>query len=371
MVEEPLAVPAEAEAGRNSAPRLVRRVSAGCRGSERACSAGRRWFQDLQADNGSFPATDARDTPAVTALVMLALARAGHSHRHGKYKDYVKKGLLYLKERSQHDPDQPGLVAPVSADGRHRYNQAIATLAMVEQYDLTRSPALKVVVQRFVTRLLAMQSPRGGWPLAGGAGQDDTALTIWAALALKAAQLAELEGVEQPLDAAVRSLEAVTDAGGRATWASDNVLGARPAGVRWAPSLETLRAGVLAVRLITGRLTRDDVTAQTVADTLLAQPPHWNPKGGNDVIRWWWGTIALFHMDPERWKAWNRPIKEALVKTQRRGGKFDGMWDPALIVSDPSSGEIGDTCLAIQSLTIYYRYDRAAFRHRRGGRAKK
>ncbi|MHC5022113.1 MAG: hypothetical protein ACYTGX_18805 [Planctomycetota bacterium] len=243
----------------------------------------------------------------------------------------------------------------------------------MEQYDLSRSAVLKPVSQRFVRRLIAMQSSRGGWPLAGGAGRDDTALTIWAALALKAAQLAKFEGVEQPLDAAVRSLEAVTDAGGRATWASDNVLGARPAGVRWAPSLETLLAGVLAVRLITGRLTRDDLTAQTVTDTLLTRPPHWNPKGGNDVIRWWWGTIALFHMDVERWKAWNHTMKNALVKTQRRGGEHDGMWDPALIVSDPSSGEIGDTCLAIQSLTIYYRYGqgRSAFQPRRGGRAKK
>ncbi len=366
MVAAVLAVPADdtLEPSEREQPRQLVRRGGGTRcgaHTESSVQRPRRWFEQTQADDGSWPAVDARDTPATTALVLLTMAHAGHSLRVGRFKSRVRKGLKYLKALSRADPGRPGRIGPDYADGRHRYNQALATLTLVEHYGLSGSLAVKAIAENALAQLLGMQSARGGWPLGDGSQRDDTALTIWAALALRAAQRSEMAGVDESLAAAVKSLEAVTDATGRATWTSDNMLGARPAAVRWAPSLDTLQAGVLAVRLATRSLTPKDVLAQTAAANLLAAPPRWDHNGGNDVIRFWFGTIAQFHMGGDDWVRWNRALKAALVKSQRLGKEHYGTWDAKLALADPSAGELGVTSLAVLSLTIYYRYPGTSF----------
>ncbi|MHC4601207.1 MAG: hypothetical protein ACYS47_19610 [Planctomycetota bacterium] len=86
--------------------------------------------------------------------------------------------------------------------------------------------------------------------------------------------------------------------------------------------------------------------------------PRWDAgKVWADLEYWYFGTLASFQLGRNYWKAWNEPMKNALVPTQRRDGCENGSWDPA----GPRGmmmGRVWSTAVNVLSLEIYYRYGR-------------
>ena len=43
---------------------------------------------------------------------------------------------------------------------------------------------------------------------------------------------------------------------------------------------------------------------------------------------WYYGTLAMFQVGGEPWKAWNEAMKTAIIDHQRKDGDAKGSWDP-------------------------------------------
>ncbi len=110
--------------------------------SELAVARGLAWLAKQQKPDGSwaFDAGMKEETSAATGLALLPFLGAGETHQKGvKYKDTVKAGVQWLVK----DIGTKGADAGKFAGAKTFYGQAIATLALVEAYGLTKDPALK------------------------------------------------------------------------------------------------------------------------------------------------------------------------------------------------------------------------------------
>ena len=132
--------------------------------------------------------------------------------------------------------------------------------------------------------------------------------------------------------------------------------GARlPEAQKFQPS-EAMTAAAVASRVFMGAKS-DDPVIRGGATLMKNMPPKWDPDTGNDFYYWYYGTLAMFQVGGDYWKVWNVAMKEALVKTQRRGGDEDGSWDPSSAWGT-AGGRVYATAINILSLEIYYRYGR-------------
>jgi len=222
----------------------------------------------------------------VTALAMLAFLGAGHTHKHGKFKNTVKKGLKAMKERQTPD----GCFGPKTGDGHWIYNHAICTQAMVEAYNQgDKSPLLKGPAQKAASFLAECRNPGAGWRYGRRPGASDTSCTAWAVAALK---MAQLSGLKVP------------------------------------------------------------------RESFKEYPPCWDKSGKTiDLVYWYWGTMAMFQLGGAYWKAWNEPMKNMLVPTQKREGCENGSWDPAGAWGK-AGGRVFATAINTLTLEVYYRYKR-------------
>lgn len=292
------------------------------------------------------------DTPATTSLMTLALLGAGHSLRAGRYKDSVRDGLAWLRARIGAD----GGITPRFPDGRHLSHQALMTFALCEAANLSapKGEDLRADAERAVTWLLAQHTPGSGWRLTAEAASADTGLTIWSTIALVAARDAGIAVPPAAFEGALAHFRAVEDPLSGAIGYRVRGDLARPADARWVGLPESLVAGVCFCRLLCG-VPLDDPAIRRAAERLRAHPPAWEPAEQRDFIGWYWGTHAMFRLGGEDWRAWNAAMKDALIKTQVRGGCADGTWDP-VDAWGPEGGRLYALAINILSLEVYFRY---------------
>ena len=93
-----------------------------------------------------------------------------------------------------------------------------------------------------------------------------------------------------------------------------------------------------------------------------SQLPVWDVGGGGklsqiDFYYWYYGTLAMFQMGGDYWRAWNKKLKSALVDHQRGDGHEHGSWDPRGAWGF-AGGRVYATAINVLSLQIYYRYPR-------------
>jgi hypothetical protein len=346
---------------------------------ERTSDAGLDWLRRHQSRDGSWscdafrinctknicdgPGASADYTPGTTSLALLAFLGAGHSMRHGTHKGVVKRGLKYLK--SIQTPD--GCVGPKVADGRYLYNHAIGTLALAEGYGMSGlTPALKRPSQKAVDFLMSAQNPYLGWRYGIRPGDNDTAVTGWAVLALKAATLSELSVPPEGFAGAKNWLDKVTDDSFYKTGYTqkgDQGPTSLPQARQFQPN-EGMTAAALLGRILMGARAQDPVI-RGGATLLRNQPPRWDPEMGNDYHYWFFGTSAMFQVGGDSWRVWSQALDGALVRTQRRGGDEHGSWDPRSRWGG-AGGRVYATAMNLLTLQTYYRYPQFMARQRRG-----
>ncbi|MCI0339761.1 MAG: hypothetical protein L0216_01205 [Planctomycetales bacterium] len=346
---------------------LVARGGGG-RGTEAAVAAGLRWLKNHQDPDGQWSCdnfqknckknicegkgSNAEYSCGVTGIALLAFLGAGNSMRAGPYKEVVKKGLKYLV--SVQSPD--GCLGPKTGDGHYMYNHLICTMALSEAYGLSgMTPQLKAPAQKAVEFMMQAQNPYLGWRYGIRPGDNDTSMTGWAVLALKSAKLSELEVPPEGFQGAKNWFDKVTDDSFYKTgYTQKGDNGARlPEAQKFAPS-EAMTAVAVTSRVFMGEPS-DSPKLKGGATLLKNMPPKWDPESTNDFYYWYYGTLAMFQMGGDFWKVWNTAMKEALVKTQRRGGDEDGSWDPSDAWGG-AGGRVYSTAINILSLEIYYRY---------------
>jgi Mg-chelatase subunit ChlD len=303
----------------------------------------------------------------VTGLSLLAFMGAGYTHlskdeypdpanpgRTLKFGEVVKKGLQFLL--TQQDPE--GGLGPRSA--KHMYNHAIASLALSEAFGMTASQPLREPAQKALDFLCAAQNPGRGWRYGSRPGDNDTSVTGWAVMALKAAELAELTFPRSAYDGAIAWIDSVTEQ--NSYFRVGYVHAGPPRGLPGRYEQFDDHPSMTAVGLVSRIFIQKKKSEPALAGTnlLVADLPEWKTNR-IDFNYWYFGSLQLFQYDgPEgpMWKKWNEPMKNALVPSQKtaKDGCQNGSWDPAASRWGEEGGRVWATAINSLTLEVYYRY---------------
>lgn len=365
--------------------------SQGLDGTEAAVRAGLRWLARHQGPEGAWSCAAFRGHCAgdkcpgngaaehdtgCTGLALLAFLGSGYTHRtretyldpHSGYEtrwgDVILKGLRWLLAHQ----DGSGSFASLNGS-KYIYDHAIATMAVAEAYGITGNVLLREPAQRGVQFLIDSQNPGKGWGYTRQCGTNDTSVTGWCVLALKAAATAGLDVGKKTFDGADAWFKEATDA-------RDWKVGYHEAGERsvapagksgdWATHENLTAETTTCLILIHHR--HDTPAIEGGLGHLFADLP--DPKTGSvDYCYWHWGTQAVFQADApdgKSWKAWNDAVKSALIPLQitKARGCEAGSWDPALDPWGAEGGRIYATALNVLTLETYYRFPRVTVRRK-------
>ena len=130
-----------------------------------------------------------KTTPAATAMGLLPLLAAGHTHKtQGPYRKVVQRGLQWLVQNQQPGGDLANGAAA------QMYSHGMASLALCDAYALTADPEIGRAAQKAIDFIEAAQDPAtGGWryvPRQGG----DTSVLGWQLMSLEVGQFGWSEG---------------------------------------------------------------------------------------------------------------------------------------------------------------------------------
>ncbi len=346
----------------------------GSPGTESAVTAALRWLhyhQDRPAgmwdqdgfskncDSKQPPACDKPGTGqydvACSALALLAFLGNGHTHRVGQFKKTVSLGLNWLVKQQKSD----GSLGERSAES-WIYNHAIGTMALCEAFAVTRDYKLQGPAQNAVNFIKGAQNPGLGWKYEPQDGRNDTSVSGWMVLALKAAKAARLDVDAAMFQGAINWFDRATNTAGKTGYMrpGDNGSVIRGVNDRYA-KLPTMTGVGVICRIFCGQSRRDPKITKGV-DILMQNLPTWNkPKNDKvDMYYWYYATYAMFQYGGKKWHTWNEAMKNALLSTQRQGGCADGSWDP-VGKWGMVGGRVYSTAINALTLEIYYRYARA------------
>lgn len=268
----------------------------------------------------------------------------------------VKKGLQWLLLHQ--DPE--GCLG--ERGQKYMYNHAVAALCLSEAYGMTASQPLKDPAQKAIDFLVASQNPGKGWRYSAKCGDNDSSVTGWAVMALKSAEISELNFPRQTaFDGAINWFTEATDTGGYARVGYN----ARGTGKVIIPGRnemfdhhESMSAVAVMSRIF--MLKRKGDPALNAVQLLIGDLPEWKANKV-DFYYWYYATLALFQYDgPEgpMWKKWNEPMKNAIVTHQRTGkdGCLNGSWNSDEDRWGSEGGRVYGVALNALSLEVYYRY---------------
>src|SRR5687768_7096159 len=270
----------------------------------------------------------------VTGLSILAFLGAGYCHLSKDVYDgisfgvVVRKGLQWML--SHQDPE--GCIGPRSAM-KYMYNHTICALAVSEAYGLTGSNLFKDQAQRAVDFTVASQNPGKGWRYSYKCGDNDSSVTGWAAMVLKSAEISGLVFPKSSYDGTRAWYDEATEASyGRVgyTQAGTGKVFIPGKNEQFDHNEVLTSIGVMSRIFIDKN--RGDARLSNGCDLLLSNKPQW--KGDAiDFYYWYYASLALFQYDGPKgakWRSWNEPMKDALVKNQnvKSSGCRRGSWEP-------------------------------------------
>ncbi len=300
-----------------------------------------RWrLNEFKPVNGQMPNGQGNQNcdTAATGFALVPFLGDGNTPQHGKYKDTVAKGIRWLVEHQQ----PSGELTQGNEGNARMYGHGIATIALCEAFALSYDAALRDPAQRAVDFIVAAQSKeKGGWRYHPG-NDSDTSVVGWQIMALKSAQMADLNVPQATLDGARRWLDHVAGKG-------DNLgrFGYTSAGdLKNAMTAE----GLLCLEYLGTR--REDSVLQMGAQYLLKNLPK---TGKDNSYYWYYGTQVMYHMQGDFWKQWNDAFSPMLLESQHRDGHMAGTWDPN-DQWEKSGGRIFSTSLRVLMLEVYYRH---------------
>jgi hypothetical protein len=315
----------------------------------------------------------ARYDVGTTGLALLSFLGAGYTNRsESRYGKVIASGLRYLRNVQ----DGEGCFGRRLA-GHYTYCHAIAALAMVEAYGMSKSVVYKTPAQKALDFVELARNPHFAWRYGIQPGDNDTSITGWMTLALRSAAFvnaAEVQdGKEAPFqldetafEGASAWIDKMTDPEfGRVGYQQRGTGPARPmelVDAFPAEKSESMTAIGVLLRVLAGA---DPATSDPVkkgAKLMAALPPVWDPKGGSiDLYYWQAGALAMAQVGGADAEAWRAALSKALVEHQRTEGEpcgVKGSWDP-IDVWGSDGGRVYMTAMAALSLEAPYRYPRA------------
>ena len=317
--------------------------------SEAAVRKALEWLERNQRADHYWKAPEDDYDVGVTALALLAFLGAGHGPKSPTFGEPVRRGLQYLLTVQ----DRDGCIGPQGE--KYMYGHTLATAALAEAHGMSAPETYGKAGQKAVDFLLAAQNPGKGWRYAAKSGDNDTSVTTWAVLALRAAERTGLSFRKSVYESAIAWYDQVTEESGRTGYRGagnadfKGVVG-RDAVFDYhhTPTAMELYGRFLMIK----RRPRERLEA---ALPLLIQDPPKVEKNSIDYCYWHFATLAIFTLKgPEapEWKAWNQAMKAALLKTQEESGS----WPPNDRWSTFVQSRVYATAINALTLETYYRY---------------
>jgi hypothetical protein len=241
------------------------------------------------------------------------------------------------------------------------YNHAIAALALSEAYGMSGSQPIRTPAQKAIEFLLASQNPGKGWRYTSRSGDTDSSVTGWAVMALKSAELSDLEFPRSVYQGPLAWFGEVMERNGYYrvgyTQAAQGKVIVPGKNESW-DDHPSMSAVAVMSRIF---MQKDRKEPALGAVTLLVSDlPEWKPNR-IDFYYWYYASLAIFQLDgPDgpMWRKWNEPMKNALVPHQDgvAAGCRNGSWDPGVDRWGFEGGRVYATALNALTLEVYYRY---------------
>ena len=335
--------------------------------SEESVDLALEWIVRHQLPNGSwsFDHTEGegnfRQTPGAgsaseakigaTAMALLPLLGAGHTHVSGEHKEAVKKGFEFLKRAGERRNKK--MISYSEPEGE-LYSHGLAAIALCECYGMTYDKELEPYAQGAINFTIYAQDPRGGGWRYKPQQRGDTSAVGWQLMALKSAKISHLETKPKTFRLATAFLDSVSDSRG-----SDYGYATKP-GSRSSPTLQSI--GLLCRMYLgwnqdrPGLVDGMDRIAEVGPDTTYGINMYYN----------YYATQAMSQMykGKPQWKNWNLKMRDFLVSTQGREGDARGSWHFATSNPDKQKannwskrgGRLYDTAMCAMTLEVYYRF---------------
>ncbi len=319
-----------------------------------------------QSDNGwSGESADM----GLTGLSLMAFVAAGIDEKDADYGKSITRALGYLLKRQRNDG---GFFLGV--EDSDIYAHATATIAISELYIIGGRDSLRPVIQAAASFILKAQNPGMGWRYETKQRDNDTSVTSWMVLALRAVLLAGAR------------LDAEDAHAGAAKWfeqATQNVGGYPQTFYQGPPVSERLRSSEDYVKQptmdamhICSRLAMAQKAWGKDNKTLIAQAknmvestslPTWDHTK-IDYYYWNFASLALYQMGDKFWQTWRKPLMDALTQNQRGFRKGEtaetaetldeyGSWD-AVDAWSKAGGRVYATAMNCLTLQTEWRYTR-------------
>lgn len=329
---------------------LLLREGGGNAKSEEAIERGLEWLAKHQSSSGIW-STDGfqkvgkcacgdhgeKHDVAGTAMGVLAFVGVGETHLHGKHTGAVTKAMYYLLGQQQqktkgnfHD---------------NAYENAIATIAIVELYGLSHDSRLKLPAQAAVNYIVYAQNRNGGWGYTPETEKPDMSVCGWQFSALKAAAYAGLTIPKETFTKLSGFLDLVADPGGLGYGYNMPGNGASTSAVGllcrefldWGPGHPGL------IKAIDFLLRTENVPT----------------KEKTSIYSVFYITQVAHHYGGERWEKWNAKVRDLLIDLQDKGqdsklAHQKGSWGPMGDAWAKQGGRMVYTCLALLTLETYY-----------------
>jgi hypothetical protein len=327
--------------------------------SEAAVGLGLQWIARHQNRDGSWSLDHFRcncggkgthnNDIAGSAFGLLPLLGAGHTHKKPITKEgeskkppyYLKvnMGLNYLmRKQSKRTGDFGGGM----------YSHGLATIAMCEAYGLTQDPHLKRSAQMAINFIMAAQHTAGGWRYSPGEA-GDTSVVGWQVMALKSAQMANLNVKPGVLQKAISYLDDVMD---------DANYGYGYTGKGSGPT--TSAVGLLCRMYLQGWGPATPKMAKGV-DGWITNKSYAPGSGMKNMYYYYYATQVMHHLNNQAWKQYNKTMRDNLIATQDKGADpihkdQKGSWSPEGDQWGSVGGRLMVTSLSLLTLEVYYRH---------------
>lgn len=289
-----------------------------------------------------------------TGLALLAFMGAGY-HPDAKskadgdginYDKTVEKGIDFLVSKQKKD-------GRICSNTDHiMYNQLIGGLAIVEAYALTKKGSLKEPSIKVISYAVEAQNNIDGkllgWRYTPNSGDNDSSVTGWAAMLLKAGQNAGIKVENKVFEGIANWYEYAVDkktgiVGYDRRWNERYPLGSCISSINGKSAGFEIQPAVTAISLVAlaCEKNKQDVTQinKKSIEKLLEYLPAWKKEIDNkdmiaaDFYYWLHGTLAL-HLILEKKSLdlakWDKALAKAIIDSgkQNTKGCKEGSWDP-------------------------------------------
>ena len=294
-----------------------------------------KFLASKQLPNGAWGTAEeeTRHPIAITGYTLMAFQAAGQLPAEGEFGKNVSAGMQYLL-----DSTAPDGIMGNRNDGQYMYGHGVASIALAELYGQTRSPAMRIKLDRIIRVIIASQNPEGGWRYRPIARDADISVTVLQVVALRAAKNAGLEVPQATIDNAVKYVKrCYHPPSGGFTYQPQR----DPGFARTAAAIYSLQVCGL----------YEDPMVKRGAEYLL--------KNNKNHDQWFtygnfYAAPALYMLGGDTWKNWYAQIKDTLLRAVTTKGET-AYWDGKLDQGH-STGPVYCTAVYTMILAMPYHY---------------